>query len=1097
MKSSKLNIKFITLFILGISWNSMLLAEAPKFDIPSVNRLSVWENIGLPGFTPSAGDLAPIVVDSNDVPYVAYTDTSNSNKITVKKFDGMNWVSVGADGFSDGQAGFISLSIDSRGTPFVSYMDRAYSDKLTVQRFDSISGWTVVGTTGFSTEAAYYSSITHDDSYRPYVVYREATSGNTVVKMYNSSAWVNVGTLGTIAWSAGDFSIEIGSMNVPYLGYSTSAGANVMSYADGNWTSVGSAGFSDGSANFMSMALDSGDRPYVFYRDSAHQDYATAMKYDGSVWTTVGEAGFSDAYVGSMSPYIDVDSQDIPYVIYQSVCSKATVQKYDGTQWLDVGKSCFSEATVLHSSIALSSDDVPYVAYIDRARSNTITVKKATAYLKFDVAENLIAVGDINATDNEDDPITYSITGDESAFFEINSTTGVLSFKVAPDYETPQDANGDNVYDFSVMISANGDDVSKLIRVNVLDAGEIISDGGLTTATISLNENIAIATTVLGGGSLTLSGLDAASFHINEDTQELIFNTTPDYEVKSSYEVVVTAEALGQSDTQTITININDVSEAPRIQMNADWRTVGSASGLSASGATTSDIVIDSTGTPYIAFIDYAYTGKVSVKRYNNGTWNYVGSPGFSESYVGSYSLAFDNSNTLYIAFSVLSGSDAKAMVMKLDGTTWIDVGSTVLSSDISFISLSIDSNNIPYVFYSDGDNSEKATVMKYSTGIWTLVGSAIGSSDSGSINYQSIGRNSIILNSNDVPYIVYRRFTNTGPTIDVMKFNGMDWVDVNSSFSTNSHIANSGITIDHNDTLYMTYTNGTDYNSYAAVMRYSGRRWTHVGSDYVTDSLYFSSIELTFDSKNVPYLVYSAKTKSNRCCVIKYKDGIWEDVGTSAFSTGSSMGQSLVIDGLDTPYVVYSDEALSNKVIVQKLIPHYNILENSTFVTDITALDDEGDTIIYGINSGDSSYFDVATLLGILSFKTAPDFETPQSSSGTNTYEIVATASDNNGTTPQRIQVVVTDDPDTDNDGIEDSKDPDADGDGMPNDYEETHGFDPLEASDADEDYDDDGFTNLEEYNAGTHPKDDTSYPTVPQDSYIFLPAIIMYLLN
>jgi hypothetical protein len=47
-----------------------------------------------------------------------------------------------------------------------------------------------------------------------------------------------------------------------------------------------------------------------------------------------------------------------------------------------------------------------------------------------------------------------------------------------------------------------------------------------------------------------------------------------------------------------------------------------------------------------------------------------------------------------------------------------------------------------------------------------------------------------------------------------------------------------------------------------------------------------------------------------------------------------------------------------------------------------------------------------------------------------------------------------------------------DTDGDGMPDDWENLYGFDPHNPADADQDFDGDGMTNLEEYLAGTHPK-------------------------
>jgi hypothetical protein len=52
-----------------------------------------------------------------------------------------------------------------------------------------------------------------------------------------------------------------------------------------------------------------------------------------------------------------------------------------------------------------------------------------------------------------------------------------------------------------------------------------------------------------------------------------------------------------------------------------------------------------------------------------------------------------------------------------------------------------------------------------------------------------------------------------------------------------------------------------------------------------------------------------------------------------------------------------------------------------------------------------------------------------------------------------------------------------DADKDGLPDEYEKKYGLDPKNAADANEDKDGDGFTNAEEYEAGTDPTDPDSH--------------------
>ncbi len=60
-------------------------------------------------------------------------------------------------------------------------------------------------------------------------------------------------------------------------------------------------------------------------------------------------------------------------------------------------------------------------------------------------------------------------------------------------------------------------------------------------------------------------------------------------------------------------------------------------------------------------------------------------------------------------------GNSYKATVMKFNGTTWALVGTAGFSADAAdYISLALDSSNVPYAAYMDYGNGYKATVMKY-----------------------------------------------------------------------------------------------------------------------------------------------------------------------------------------------------------------------------------------------------------------------------------------------------------------------------------------------------------------------------------------------
>ena len=77
-----------------------------------------------------------------------------------------------------------------------------------------------------------------------------------------------------------------------------------------------------------------------------------------------------------------------------------------------------------------------------------------------------------------------------------------------------------------------------------------------------------------------------------------------------------------------------------------------------------------------------------------------------------------------------------------------------------------------------------------------------------------------------------------------------------------------------------------------------------------------------------------------------------------------------------------------------------YSSAENQTSVGNVTATDVEGDAITFSISGSD---FEISSA-GVITFKTAPDYETKSS------YTATITVSDGVNSTTQTITVIVTD---------------------------------------------------------------------------------------
>ena len=189
----------------------------------------------------------------------------------------------------------------------------------------------------------------------------------------------------------------------------------------------------------------------------------------------------------------------------------------------------------------------------------------------FESDENQTSVGTISATDFEDDTLIYSISGDDLAIVE---STGIITFNIAPDYETQ------DVYTATITVSdGTSIDASQDITINVTDLDEIppvITLTGDATVTIEL------------GATYTDAGATATD--LSGDIT-VTSTSTVDTDIVGSYTVTYTAtDASGNQATAVVrTVNVVDTT-APVITLTGDATvTIELGATYTDEGATASD----------------------------------------------------------------------------------------------------------------------------------------------------------------------------------------------------------------------------------------------------------------------------------------------------------------------------------------------------------------------------------------------------------------------------------------------------------------------------------------------------------------------------
>ncbi len=191
------------------------------------------------------------------------------------------------------------------------------------------------------------------------------------------------------------------------------------------------------------------------------------------------------------------------------------------------------------------------------------------------------AIAAYTATDLDGLRVNLTLMGADGAKFQLLSG-GNLSFKTAPDYENPTDANSDNVYEVTVRASDGTMYADRMVKVTVDDDDEapiILSDSinvsGPASVGYAENGTDAVGTYTAQGANAamarwSLSGTDVRDFRLSSSSgmsTMLMFRTSPDFEMPADadgdnvYMVTVKAMEGDNMNTRDVQVTVTNVAE--------------------------------------------------------------------------------------------------------------------------------------------------------------------------------------------------------------------------------------------------------------------------------------------------------------------------------------------------------------------------------------------------------------------------------------------------------------------------------------------------------------------------------------------------------
>ncbi|MDW3195639.1 MAG: BspA family leucine-rich repeat surface protein [Cytophagales bacterium] len=613
--------------------------------------------------------------------------------------------------------------------------------------------------------------------------------------------------------------------------------------------------------------------------------------------------------------------------------------------------------------------------YNTRSHEVTVSVTDANEAPSFEISamqltsENESSLA-LQAFDPENDDLTYTvIDGVDLEYFSIDASSGKLSFSELPNFESPADTDGDNIYEVEVQASDGTFHVTQAFSIEVTDVDEapVFSSNTVFEMIENLNNVISLSAADPEGSDVTFSiyaGADLDFFLVDPATGELSFTFSPDFEVPidededNAYEVVLHASDGSNTSTQSLSITIIDENESPSISSN-----------LTASiNENTTAVTTVTANDPESNSLTYSLSGGFDESQFeidgSTGVLMFKNAPDFEnpvdENMDNIYELEVgisDGTNAINQPLSIMIIDENESPSITSNSTASINENTTAVTT---VTANDPESNSLTYSLSGGFDESQFE--IDGSTGV-LMFKNAPDFENPVDENMDNIYELEVGISDG----------TNAiNQPLSIMI------IDENESPSITS---NSTASINENTTAVTTVT-ATDPESNSLTYSLSG------GFDESQFEIDGSTGVLMF--KNAPD--FENPVDENMDNIYELEVGISD--GTNAINQPLSI---MVVDENESPSITSNSTASIN--------------ENTTAVTTVTATDPESNSLTYSLSGGfDESQFEIDGSTGVLMFKNAPDFENPVDENMDNIYELEVGISDGSNAINQPLSIMIID---------------------------------------------------------------------------------------
>ena len=648
-----------------------------------------------------------------------------------------------------------------------------------------------------------------------------------------------------------------------------------------------------------------------------------------------------------------------------------------------------------------------------------------------EVKENETDVATVNISDVDEDNLTLTIEGTDADSFNL-STDNALTFKEPPDYETKTS------YSIVLSLTDGTETVTKEITISIIDVND--------AAPIFTSEKIFnAAENQTSIGTVTASDPEEDSFSFSTSSNEILitaegvltFVSAPDYETKSSYAATITVtDTENNSATQDITVNVTNVNDnAPVITSDAIFTIPENQTTIGTIVVTDADNVTSADTT------DYTFSIESMTEIGNNrdadlmnidsksGLLSFISPPDWENP------QDYNTGNNYRVRVTVTDGIYSHTKDFTVNVTNINDVAPDFTSNAI--FSAVENQSSIGTVTATDAEGDDVTFTVSgseleiTSSGVLTFIAppdyetkttytATITASDGVNSNTQDITVN--VTNVNDVAPVFTSSASLSGDenqtSIGTVIATDVEGDDITFTVSGSElEITAAGV---------LTFAASPDYETETS---YSATVTATDGINSATQDITVQVINL---NDNNPVFTSSATLNADEnqtgIATITATDADGDTVTFTISGSDLAITSDGVLTFLSAPdyesvqsftaVITASDSEkttdqsitvnvnnLNDNAPVYTAATSLNASENQTSAFTATATDADGDSLTFNISGGaDKDDFSIVNTSGVVTFNTAPDYETK------NSYVVVIDVLDGGFTTSQEVNINITD---------------------------------------------------------------------------------------